>query len=81
MRSGNAKGVGAYLIRDTREYGMSKYRTMDDREVTSYSNTLEEAIQGAKGAWWNGSDNRLFCIVNASGSTVAVVQRARVTKG
>jgi hypothetical protein len=60
---------------------MSKYKTMDHREVTSHSNTLEEAIRGAKGAWWNGSDGRMFCIVNASGSTVAVVQRAIVTKG
>lgn len=60
---------------------MSKYRTMDHREVTSHSNTLEEAIRGAQGAWWNGSDDRFFCIVNASGSTVAVVHRGTVTKG
>ncbi|MFD5069124.1 hypothetical protein ACFWNC_14500 [Streptomyces sp. NPDC058369] len=60
---------------------MSKYKTMDNREVTSRSNTLEEAIYSARNAWWNGSDDRLFCIVNASGSTVAIVQRAQVTKG
>lgn len=58
---------------------MSKYRTMDNREVTSYSNTLDEAIHSACNAWWNGGDDRMFCIINASGSTVAVVERAKVT--
>lgn len=60
---------------------MSRYKTMDHREVTSYSNTLEEAIRGAKGAWYNGSDDRTFCIINASGSTVALVRKGQVTQG
>ncbi|WP_157882410.1 hypothetical protein [Streptomyces silvensis] len=57
------------------------YKTMDDREITSYSTTLDEAIRSARGAWWNGSDERSFMIVNASGSTVAYVKRAQVTRG
>ncbi|WP_158080395.1 hypothetical protein [Streptomyces sparsogenes] len=57
------------------------YKTMDHREVTSHSNTLEEAIRGARNAWWNGSDDRSFSIVNASGSTVAFVRRGQVTRG
>lgn len=57
------------------------YRTQDNRETVAYSNTLDEAIHSARNAWWNGGDDRLFMIVNPSGSTVAVVDRAQVTKG
>lgn len=60
---------------------MAGYKTMDNREVTSYSNTLDEAIRSARNAWWNGSDPRAFTIVNPSGTTVAFVKRAQVTRG
>ncbi|MDI5965785.1 hypothetical protein [Streptantibioticus silvisoli] len=58
-----------------------RYTTMDNREITSRSETLDAAIRGARNAWWAGRDDRFFMILNASGSTVAVVHRAQVTKG
>lgn len=57
------------------------YRTMDSRETTSYSNTLDEAVRSARNAWWNGRDDRAFTIVNPSGSTVAFVKCGNATVG
>ena len=57
------------------------YKTNSRSEVTSHSNTLDEAIRSARNAWWNGSDDRAFTIVNPSGSTVAFVKRGVATIG
>lgn len=57
------------------------FKTMDYREVTSHSNTLEEAVSSARNAWWSGRDDRSFTIVNPSGSTVAFVKCGAVTVG
>ncbi|MET9480990.1 hypothetical protein [Streptomyces sp. NPDC006638] len=57
------------------------YKTMSHREVTSHSNTLDDAVRSARGAWWNGSDGRTFIVVNPSGSTVAHIKRGVATIG
>lgn len=57
------------------------YKTMDNREATSHSNTLKEAVYSARNAWWNGGDDRTFIVVNPSGSTVAHIKRGVATVG
>ena len=60
---------------------MARFTTMDHREITSRSRTLNEAIRSARNAWWNGSDDRIFRITNPSGTCVAQVHKGVVIQG